>query len=351
MKLHEIDIAGIKVRLRKVIFNEISVFIYLWIIYLLVPFLTDFEDYDFDLNEMAITAYYMLLVSINNFGLIPKFLSKGRYILYMVLVLGTLFLFSFVDDTLIEYLFEGDEDLGFSLSGGVQVSFLRMGTFLLIFGGFKLIWDHQERTNKISVLEKERVQNELKFLKSQINPHVIFNHLNSIYYYTLEKSDKVPKMILKLSDLMRYTLYEANEEFVSLEKEIEYIRSFISLEKIRFEDQGSITFEVEGRTDNHRIAPLLLIPFIENSFKHSRQASPEKVLISIKIMIDDKRLDFTVINNRSEDERMDDSDPSGIGLQNVKKRLQLIYPEMHSLLIKNTAEFFIVHLEINLNDE
>ncbi|MEX1212745.1 MAG: histidine kinase [Balneolaceae bacterium] len=350
MELHKFYNTGVHLRLKKVLFNEISVFVYLWLAYLFLPLLTDLDDFDIDFDDLAITAYSILLVSINNFALIPRFLSKGKYIRYTVCVLVVLLLFSFLYETIVEYLFGWDDDLDIAFDG-LEDSLIEMGTLLLLFGVFKLIWDHQERTTKITVLEKERVQNELKFLKSQINPHVIFNHLNSIYYFALEKSDKVPKMILKLSDLMRYTLYEANEEFVTLEKEIEYIRSYISLEKIRFEDQGSITFEVEGRTDHYRIAPLLLIPFIENSFKHSRQAAPEKVVISIKIRIDDDTLDFTVINNRSEDERMDTNDPSGIGLQNVKKRLQLIYPEKHSLLIKNTAEFFIVHLNINFLNE
>ena len=335
-------------RIKTYFLNEVSGFFYLWIIYLFLPALLDPANYTFEINKLAITVFYMGFVAINNFELIPRYLSRGKYALYLVLVFGVLVLFSFLDDYFIEYLFEGHDRLEFSL-WDMHYSFIRMGTLLLMFSAFKLVWDHQKRTKKINALEQDRVENELKFLKSQINPHVLFNHLNSIYYHAMQKSDKVPEIVLKLSDLMRYTLYEANDKFVPLEKEIEYIQNFVALEKIRHENQGNVSLKVHGSTNNLQIAPLLLIPFIENSFKHCREAEPEDVCVSIKIVIEEDRIILRVINNSSSNKERNEEDQYGIGLQNVRKRLRLIYPDNHSLQIRNTDSLFIVHLEITLD--
>lgn len=307
-----------------------------------------FEDFELDFDKIAMVCYYMLIVGINNFLLIPRFLSKGRPYLYLAIVLFGLALFSYVDDTMMEFLFQGDSDLSWAWSG-VRNSFAQMGVLTIIFGSFKLVWDYQTQKQRMNALEKERVESELKFLKSQINPHVLFNHLNSIYYYTMEKSEKVPQMVLKLSDVMRYMLYEANERFVPLEKEVEYIKNFIELEKIRHEGRGRVMFNVDGPIDKHHIAPLLLISFIENSFKHSHQTKTDDILIIINIIVDDDWLNFTAVNNWTETNQEKLKGESGIGLQNVRKRLKLLYPDQHSLQINEDGELFIVHMRIKLN--
>ncbi|MFH5831326.1 sensor histidine kinase [Halalkalibaculum sp. DA384] len=340
----------IKKRLKDIFFSEISIFIFLWLLYLIAPIELDMSDNDLDLDvsEVAMVCYYMLLVGINNFLLIPRFLSQGRAYLYLGLILATLLLFSFVDDTMMEFLFQGDDDLSWGWSG-VRNSFFQMGILTIFFGSFKLLWDYQTQKQRMNALEKERVESELKFLKSQINPHVLFNHLNSIYYYTMEKSEKVPEMVLKLSDVMRYMLYEANEKFVPLEKEIEYIENFIELEKIRHEGQGRVIFNVDGRIDGKRIAPLLLISFIENSFKHSHQTKTDDILIIINIGVEGDWLNFTAVNNWSDIDQENLEGESGIGLPNVKKRLALLYPDQHSLQINKDGELFIVHMRIKLD--
>ncbi|MDZ7772281.1 MAG: histidine kinase [Balneolaceae bacterium] len=340
-------------RVKAFLFNEVSVFIYLWIIYLFLPELLDLESsgMDLELDEVILTGFYFILATLNNFALIPRYLSHGRQWRYLLVILGVLLLFSLGEETVLEWLLDDDErriDFGMR---GVTHAFVRMGTIVIIFGSFKLIWDHQERLQQMSALEKERVESELKFLKSQINPHVMFNHLNSIYYYTLEKSDKAPQMLLKLSEIMRYMLYEANERFVSLQKELDYIRNYIDLEKIRLEDRGEVKFEVEGDTDNLRIAPLLLISFIENSFKHSMQTQDDDIWIQINIDIEDDWLEFRAENSWSQPREEPDGRPDqeGIGLQNVRKRLQLLYPNRHSLHISRSDDLFLVHLRIKLH--
>lgn len=339
-------------RVRGFLFNEVSVFIYLWIIYLFLPELLSLESrgMELEVDEVILTGFYFLLATLNNFSLMPRFLARGQHWRYLLVILGVLLLFSVGEETLLEWLLEDESHIDLGMRG-VSHAFVRMGTIVIIFGSFKLIWDHQERLQQMSALEKERVESELKFLKSQINPHVMFNHLNSIYYYTLEKSDKAPQMLLKLSEIMRYMLYEANEKFVSLQKELDYIRNYIDLEKIRLEDRGEVEFQVEGAPDNLRIAPLLLISFIENSFKHSMQTQDDDIWIQIHIDIEDDWLDFRAENSwsQSREEAGGRPDQEGIGLQNVRKRLQLLYPNRHSLHISRSDDLFLVHLRIKLH--
>lgn len=342
-----------RLHLKKLLINEISIFIYLWVIYLFFPMLFDLErgEFSISLGKVTFTAYYIILASLNNFYLIPRYVSNGRYLTYLGVILTTLAGFSIFDETVIEYLLNYERGLSLSTRGAAY-SFIRMGTIVILFGSFKLFWDYQNKLRKISSLEKERIESELKFLKSQINPHVMFNNLNSIYYYALENSEKVPTMILKLSEIMRYMIYEANERLVSLEKELEYIRNFIELQKIRLEERGTIAFSVDGDPGNYQIAPLLLISFIENSFKHSMETRSDDIWIEIEITISDDQLHFSARNNWSEPQSPGDRpSSSGIGLQNVKKRLQLIYPGQHTLEIKKSEELFDVSLTLSLKDE
>lgn len=337
---------------KALLYNEVSVFIYLWIIYLFLPELLELErrGMDLDMDEVILTGFYFVLVTLNNFVLMPRFLSRGRQWRYLLVILGVLMLFSLGEETLLEWLLDDERYIDIGMRG-VSHAFVRMGTIIILFGSFKLIWDHQERLQQMSALEKERVESELKFLKSQINPHVMFNHLNSIYYYTLEKSDKAPQMLLKLSEIMRYMLYEANEKFVSLQKELDYIRNYIDLEKIRLEDRGEVEFKVEGEPDKLHIAPLLLISFIENSFKHSMQTQDDDIWIQIHIGIEDDWLEFRAENSWSQSREDDDGRPDqeGIGLQNVRKRLQLLYPNRHTLHISRSDDLFLVHLRVKLH--
>lgn len=340
-----------KNRIRGLFFNEVSVFIYLWIIYLFLPELLNLENrrMELDLEEVVLTAFYFILATVNNFALMPRYLSRGRHLRYLAVVLGLLVLFSIGEESVLEWLLENERHIDLSMRG-TSHAFLRMGTILIIFGSYKLIWDHQERLQQMSALEKERVESELKFLKSQLNPHVMFNHLNSIYYYTLEKSEKAPQMILKLSEIMRYMLYEANEKFVPLQKELDYIANYIDLEKIRLEDRGEVRFDVEGEADDLQIAPLLLISFIENSFKHSMRSQDDDIWIRIGIEIEGDWLEFRAENSwapsREEEGR---PEQEGIGLQNVRKRLELLYPDRHTLSISRSEELFLVQLKIKLH--
>ena len=189
----------------------------------------------------------------------------------------------------------------------------------------------------------------MQYLKSQINPHFLFINMNNLYSYALEKSDKTPEIILELSGLLRYMLYECKEKFVLLEKEIEHIKNFVNLYKPQIEDRGKVNLELKGIIKNEKIAPLILIVFIEKAFKHSQSSQSGNIQIDINIRIeDDGKFYFQCSNSYHQTTDIEKLD-RGIGLRNVKQRLSLIYPNAHTLSIKDQNDLYEVDLLIDLN--
>ncbi|HEY5826526.1 MAG TPA: histidine kinase, partial [Cyclobacteriaceae bacterium] len=193
-------------------------------------------------------------------------------------------------------------------------------------------------------LEKEKLAAELKLLKSQINPHFLFNTLNNLYALTLNHSSKSPEVVYKLSQLMSYMLYDSNQSEVSLEKEVEYIQNYIALEKIRYSNLD-ISMNVFDELKDVRIAPLLILPFVENSFKHGASSQLSSGFIRIDISVQAQTLVIKVENSKIDPEIP--RRPSGIGLQNLRKRLELIYPERHTLQIFDEEDVYLVILKID----
>ena len=190
---------------------------------------------------------------------------------------------------------------------------------------------------------------ELQLLKAQIHPHFLFNTLNNIYFFTLSASKQAPEMIKKLSDMLRYILNECDRPAVPLEKELKLIQDYMALEKIRYGEQMDMTIELKGNYHNKMVTPLLLIPFIENSFKHGASKMLAHPYVKLSISIEDNHLLFLLTNNKP-----DMATPAprngSIGLKNVRKRLQLLYPGTHELNIVNEPESFIVFLKIQLQE-
>lgn len=195
-----------------------------------------------------------------------------------------------------------------------------------------------------SNLENEKLIAELAFLKSQINPHFLFNSLNNIYSLAYQKSAKTPEAILKLSEIMRYMLYESNEGKVALSDEIRYLKNYIELQKLRFKDKAYIKFEILGDTYNQTIIPLVLISFVENAFKHG-VATDEENPITIMVNIKLGELFFQVINKKSNQNK---DQTGGIGLQNVKRRLDLLYKDQYRLNIDDSNNIYNCELYLNL---
>lgn len=194
--------------------------------------------------------------------------------------------------------------------------------------------------------EREKMNAELSYLKAQINPHFLFNTLNSIYSLAIMKSDETPTAVVKLSGMMRYVLSEATTDFVSLEKEIVYIKNYIDLQKIRFGESISLDFSINGTTSGKQIAPLILISFIENAFKHGINAEEDSV-IKIEVDITAEELFLNVFNKKVA-VHISEENKSGLGVENTRNRLELLYPKRHKLSIYDTEKDYLVELSIVL---
>lgn len=217
--------------------------------------------------------------------------------------------------------------------------------FLAISSSYRLITDNLEDQQKIKERENERLKSELSFLRSQISPHFIFNVLNSIVSLSRRKPERVEPVVVKLSELMRYMLYESDDAKISIDHEAEYLKAYIELQHLRFGDDISINFNIKNLDTTLSIEPMLLIPFVENAFKHGAGMIMNPT-IDIDLQTTHKRLIFEIKNkvNRQSNGIKDSS--SGIGLNNVKRRLELLYPDNHKLTIKDGIDFYVVHLEI-----
>ena len=218
-------------------------------------------------------------------------------------------------------------------------------TGLAYLARFTTRWvvDQQIKTELIN----QNLASELALLRSQVNPHFLFNTLNNIYSLVYTKSDLAPEAMTKLSDIMRYMLYEANTEKVPLSKEADYLKSYIELLQLRLSKPDFIELTISGGTVDKPIVPMLLIPFVENAYKHCNKKSVSPG-IRIFLNVDKDLLTFRVINSIKKDMESKEYPEGGIGLKNIKRRLELLYPEKHTLKISEDSDVYSVELCIKL---
>jgi hypothetical protein len=290
---------------------------------------------------------------LNLYVLLPRFYFRNLLIRYAVVVMGLIFTLNalnlfflevFVESPICPSTFEADAT--FNSSNYLYKSFY-LFSLVGLTSGIKLSKSHYIERQKADAIEKEKLQTELTLLKSQIQPHFFFNTLNNLYALTLKKSELAPEMILKLSDLMSYGLYEAEAASVPLEKEIEHIRNYVELESLRLGSRATVQFEVNGNTAGKRIPPLIFMPFIENCFKHSALHGANS---SIDIRIDMK-LDF--IKLRTANPVHSTTKPvlekkGGLGLKNIHRRLQLLYGTKYQVETRLSGDVYNVVIHIPL---
>jgi LytS/YehU family sensor histidine kinase len=226
-------------------------------------------------------------------------------------------------------------------------NFLTILFTVLLTASIKLFrnWFLKEQTNK--ELQKLNIESELRFLKSQINPHFLFNNLNNLYALTLKNSELAPDAVLKLSNILRFGLYESQKQKVPIEDDIQFVRDYIELEKLRLGERTDIKLDVEGSTFGKMIEPFLFINFIENAFKHGANPSLGKSYIHINYLIDSQnhQLIFNISNNKPGAlNNLDKDKVGGIGLKNVQTRLNILYPGKHELNIVDNKENYSVTL-------
>jgi sensor histidine kinase YesM len=302
-------------------------------------------------------AYYYAIAG----WLIPKYLFPGKYLKFCLLALGV-FVLSVVVTRIVGILFvtpytirmmhltEGDYfeasrrpflvklfDLQ-NMINALKGTNLVIG-FVLAIKLFKMWYQRKQAT----------LQAELNALKAQVHPHFLFNTLNNLYALSLNQSAKSPQLILNLSNILRYMLYECNTGEVLLSQEITMLQQFISLEKLRYEDRLDINFNIYGDTDGKLIAPLLMLPLVENAFKHGAGEQMGDAWININLYVMRDELKLKISNSKAAGANKGAGKTGNIGLQNLRKRLELIYPITHSLKIMDDNDTFLAVLDLRLN--
>ena len=297
-------------------------------------------------------SYFLMLAFFyaNYYFLIPRFYFGKKYIKYSGIVLGFFFLVILLIHQLDRkpahprpFTDPRPRAMRFEKPPGAFENSQTM--FLFLVG---LVVSFALRINdRLKRSEQEKLHTELSYLKAQINPHFLFNTLNSIYSLAIEKSDRTADAVVMLSSLMRYVIRDASESLVPLNKEVEYIQNYVSLQKFRLDDTVSIDFQVNGSVSGQKIAPLILISFIENAFKYG--VNPEqKSLIEISISLENEMLDLHVANKKVRFSSQEADSSGGIGLGNTRTRLNMLYPAKHQLTIQDSNDKFTVDLKLNL---
>lgn len=311
------------------------------------------------LHEIWVTFGFYGLINISIFYinytlLIPQLVrERKKYALYIVSIV-LLIVFMVILKMLVALLYSDIILKDLKAGSAIKVhAALPQYIFRTVFiSGFFIVisslikfavdWFGNERVQR--QLEREKKDMELQFLKSQLNPHFLFNSLNNIYSLAYQKSDKTADAVLKLSEIMRYMIYESNDSWVPLSKELDYVKSYIDLQKLRFKDGAAVELSVNGEINAQPIVPLILISFVENAFKHGIANDPSDP-IRINLIANQRILHFSISNKKN---NFNKDEMGGVGLSNVERRLQLLYPDRYKLDIVNSATHYTSELILDI---
>ncbi|MGA0558505.1 sensor histidine kinase [Larkinella sp. VNQ87] len=304
--------------------------------------------------------FQALAVYFNLYYLIPTYLEKSRFFRYgfylaLTISVATLctvsgyYFSAYVSGRTLAELYGGSTESNcfYRFVGNALPSTVASMTLAM---SIKLTknWIQTERRQQL--LEKEKLETELKFLKNQFNPHFLFNTINSIFFLIHKNPDMASASLAKFSELLRYQLYECNDQQISLDKEISYLENFIELEKLRQNQNIEVVFESQaGFSDHLGISPFILMAFVENAFKHVSRQPDRTNWIEIRLSVVGQQLDFFVANSTAPQQTRELIHYGGIGLKNVQRRLDLLYPAQHELVIQPSPTDFTIHLRLHLS--
>jgi two-component system LytT family sensor kinase len=313
------------------------------------------------IHSLLFNSLVLLAIAIHNLYLIPQLLFKKRKILYCCSFLLLLLLTTIASSAYMQYLLAHypESDLNHFSVFAIEfvlihtpfiayysLAFVHVLFYIMLFGIPNIIRRLYTHNKTLQLSKSEQLKAELQVLKAQINPHFLFNMMNSIYALSLKKSDDTPEVILKLSEIIRYNLYETNVPAVLLTKELHIIENYIALECIRLNYPEKIKWENRLSAQDMMISPMLLLPIVENAFKHGIDSNTAQGYIHMKAYNNAEAFIFECANNYKKKNNI--STHSGLGLSNLKRRLQLIYPEKHHLYIQQTDTTFEIRLEIKI---
>lgn len=336
-----------------------------WIAYVLFKAYLNFESLAYNQPKENVFYLFFLAIGVQSIYLIVKiplvysvlyiteqFLSKkwsilksfaGAFFVFALAITVFLFLTKIAQKNILKH--------SMSSESYYSVASIFYAFFLLCFMcgvalAIKLIRQSLRAKEAEQEMTKKRLETELRFLKAQTNPHFLFNTLNNIYGLARKKSDDTAEVVMKLSKLLRFMLYETNKPYIPIEEELRVMEDYIELEKIRYNQRLKIDFTKDIDRQHEPIAPLILLPFVENAFKHGAGETIHESYINIKVQLQKGNLSFSVENSKSEDNQSEITEK--IGLSNVRRQLELMYPE-HRLSIENQSSNFRIVLELNLN--
>ncbi|MBI5857432.1 MAG: sensor histidine kinase [Sphingobacteriales bacterium] len=314
-----------------------------------------YQDYETSFIAVQITLLKVLdlagMIYLTNYFLIPRFLYPKRYALFLLF-----FILMILGSSVIKVVLTGlilNQTGIFNVSADLKTKLYEnaISDFFLVSAGaaFKLIFDYLKMQQNLAQVGKEKAETELNFLKSQINPHFLFNSLNSVYFLINKDNIEARDALHKFSEMLRYQLYEANGDKIPVERELNYLKDYIELQQLRKDEKNySVQFNCSGNVKGLIIEPLLLIPFVENAFKHLSHHGRAMNFIKLDIGYTDHSLNFRIENSKEEDVPANGKS-GGIGLVNVKRRLELLYPGKHRLDINESGDTYSVNLKIQLN--
>jgi two-component system LytT family sensor kinase len=313
-----------------------------------------FQDYSTSQKALMVTfikvADLALMVYITNYLLIPRLIYSKRYVWFtlifiIMIVSSSTYKLYIIGNILTAGHFNVFDQFKTRVYDNVIPHFLLVSTG----AAFKLLLDYAKAQRRIGEITKEKAEAELNFLKSQINPHFVFNSLNSIYFLINKENTDARQALHKFSDMLRYQLYELNGEKIAIEKEISYLQDYVDLQRLRRDENCMVNFTCNAALKNFTIEPLLLIPFVENSFKHlSHYSNGKQNEVSINIERSNGEMKFDIFNTTEDKPPSDLEKHGGIGLANVKRRLELLYPNRHQLNIRNEDDRYNVELKITI---
>ncbi|WPU90917.1 histidine kinase [Mucilaginibacter sabulilitoris] len=313
----------------------------------------------YSVKILAYVIFEAIAVYFNLYFLMPRFMKKDRlteYIIYLsitaictsTLINTGYYLSAFLAGCSVKKMFDVDPG---NFTFFYNTSFPSTVASMTLGMSIKLTKNWLQTERRQQMLEKEKLETELNFLKYQFNPHFLFNSINSIFFLIHKNPDMASASLAKFSELLRYQLYECNGHQIPLWKELSYLENFIELEKLRQNNNVRVTFEVDEPLPSHLgIAPFILMTFVENAFKHVSKHTGARNWIAIKLNLTGNELELHVANSTSTDATTDAVNYGGIGLKNVKRRLDLIYPNQYQLDIDESANRFAVRLQLTLTE-
>jgi len=327
--------------------------LFFWMMLLGLWYFLRYEDYSTEAKAFQVTlvkvADLAIMVYLTNYLLIPKLLYKRSYLLFGICFIVMVFASSIIKMNILGHVLNAPQLM--NLSGNLKTRIYDnvLPHFFLVLGGaaFKLMIDYTRMQQHLVEMAREKAEAELNFLKSQINPHFLFNSLNSVYFLIEKNNTEARDALHKFSGMLRYQLYEMNGEKIPVEKEIRYLQDYVDMQKLRRDEHYRVAFTCSPGVKGFAIEPLLLVPFVENAFKHISHHKAQDNFINIDLDIENGAFHFTVINSKEAIAGSTEKH-SGIGLNNVKRRLELLYPGKHALTITEGMDTFKVDLLIEI---